>query len=800
MNRFGLLSLYRSLTRHRLHAALNIGGLAVGIAVFLVLSLYVRFETSFERWLPDHAKIYILEDVWNVPGVLVGSSQSSMPGTLEYLKADFPGLTGSRIKTPPTSVTRDGIGIEENLALVDPEFFKLFALPAIRGNPAGALDNPANVILEKRIAEKYFPKNDALGKSITITVDGKPGRYQVAAIIEDLPPQTHLKLGMIARLVPPKSDPLWYHWGSESLATYLRFDTPQQAEMFEGKLGAFLRRRAANAFGGDPLDTLKLDLLPLDALHLVDPSAKVTVATLGIVGLVTLFIALVNYINLAAARSDMRAREVAMRKVLGASRVMLIQQFLGEAVIVVAVSSLLGLVIAELGLPFVNAAGGLSISIPYEIVVPGLAILTLMVGVLAGFYPAIILSRFSITAVLASARSPGGGRAGSRFREALVILQFGLSTAFIIGTFVLVAQTQHVRTTALGYDRNALIVVPSFKSPELADSQRAQLTDAFARLPDVLSMTYADAAPGDDSTINSNNIELPHRQDAGPSLQSIIVGPDFFRTVGASVIAGRVFDSKHHDDDIQDRDYSDNRNIVISKMAVAVLGFRSPRDAVGQRVGKTTPRTIIGVVDDLRFYSPRRPMQPTYYSYRSTFRQQASDPIAIIRTADSARSIPAIRAAWMRIAPDVAFEARTAGQNVARFYESDDRISRLFIIGAALAVLIGCIGLWGLASFSTARRVKEIGIRKTLGASSRDIVALLTSQFLRPVLLANLIAWPLAYLAMRNWLAGFDDRVALSPVFFVAASVAALAIALLTVLGHAFRASRATTAWALRHE
>ncbi|MBR0551196.1 ABC transporter permease [Stakelama marina] len=800
MNRFALLSLYRSLTRHRLYAVLNIGGLALGIAVFLVLSLYVRSELGFEKWLPNHNKVYILEDVWNVPGTLVGPSQDSMPGTLELLKQDFPGLVGTRIKTPPATVLRDGVGTDEGIALVDPEFFQLFALPSISGNPSAALLDPANIILEQHIADKYFPNGDALGNVMTVNVNGKPGLYRVAAVIADLPAQTHLKLGMIARLVPPKDDPLWYHWGSESLRTYLHFATPKQAQEFEDQLDAFVRRHAGDAFGSDPLDTLHMALLPLDSLHLVDPSSKVTVTTLGLVGLVTLFIALVNYINLAVARSDLRAREVAMRKVLGASRGALIRQFLSEAMIVVALAALLGLVLAELGLPLVNAAGGLSLTIPYRLVVPGLIALTVCVGFVAGAYPAMILSRFSIVGVLASSRAPGGGRAGARLREALVVMQFGLSTAFIIGTLVLVAQTAHVRNASLGYDRSALVVVPSFKAPELGESQLAELLDAFRRAPDVVTATYADAAPGDDSTINSNSIELPGRPGFGPSLQNVVVGPDFFKTIGARILAGRGFDTRHRNDDIKNRDNSDDQNIVISQQAVPVLGFASPADAIGKHVGKGAPRTIIGVVSDLRFYSPRRPMQPTYYTYRSSLRSQASDPIAIVRTTNSVATLDGIRAAWMRIAPDVPFEARTAAQNVARYYEDDDHISRLFIIGAVLAVLIGCIGLWGLASFNAARRVKEIGIRKALGASSSDIFALMAGQLLRPVVVANIIAWPLALFAMRSWLAGFDDRVALSPIFFIVASAVAVLIALITVFGHALRASRATTAWALHHE
>jgi putative ABC transport system permease protein len=260
-----------------------------------------------------------------------------------------------------------------------------------------------------------------------------------------------------------------------------------------------------------------------------------------------------------------------------------------------------------------------------------------------------------------------------------------------------------------------------------------------------------------------------------------------------------LFDDAHGADDSTDW-WKRNRgvNIVINRTAVAALGFRSPSDAVGKTVGGGRPRTIIGVIDQLRFFTPRVPDSPTYYMY---MRDLPPSPIATIRFAGDPRAMQdAVRTTWRRLAPEVPLRADTADRKLAEYYAADDRATRLFAIGATLAVLIGCVGLWGLASFNTARRVKEIGIRKTLGASSADIVVLLVGQFLRPVLVANLIAWPLAFAAMRMWLAGFDDRIALSPLYFLAASLLALGIAVLTVIGQSLRASRAAPARALRDE
>jgi putative ABC transport system permease protein len=487
-----------------------------------------------------------------------------------------------------------------------------------------------------------------------------------------------------------------------------------------------------------------------------------------------------------------------MRKVLGADRAALVRQFMGEALLMVGVAALGGLILAELGLPLVNAAGGLSLSVPYALVVPALLLLTILVGLAAGLYPALLLSRFPAALVLASARSPGGGRSGARVRDVLVLFQFALAIAFMIGTIVLVAQMRHVRNADLGFDRQGLLVLQSLADSSLDDAIRAPIVARLRTIPGVTMLTTASMAAGGSNSNAQENVPLPGVPGGGPTVRKIEVGPDFFQTYGAKLLAGRLFDDAHGGDDSTAIEEHGRFNMVISRKAVKTLGFPSPQAAIGKTVGGDRPRTIIGVVDDLRFMSPRVAIDPTVYIYRAKMPRW---PMATLRfTGDPAPVMAAVQSIWRQMAPLIPLNATLADRRLAEMYREDDRATRLFAIGAGLAVLIGCVGLWGLASFNTQRRVKEIGIRKTLGASSNDIVRLLVGQFLRPVLLANLIAWPLAFVAMRTWLAGFDDRVTLSPLFFLGASLLATAIAVLTVLGQALKASRAAPAWALRHE
>jgi len=812
MNRFALLSLYRSVTRHKLYAALNIGGLAVGIAVFLVLGLFVRFETSYETWLPHHREIYQVMTELHLPdSAFNGAYPGTMGGLLEELQQDFPGIVGTRLRggKEAGSVLRDGSATIEDVAQVDPSFFTLFDLPMVRGN-GQALADPTSALISRSTARKYFGTSDPIGQTLTIALDS-PASYRVAGVFEDFPANTDLRLSILIpmpRAPPPTVQWMWYQWGTAPVTTWLRFPTDADARAFARKMPAYIERRAIKDLGSHPSKVLSLSLLPIAQTHLQpagpeSASVKLTVVGLGVVGVLTLLIAIVNYVNLATARAGLRAREVAMRKVLGADRGALVRQFLAEAVLTVAVAALIGLILAELSLPLVNAAGGLSLSIPYALVVPVLASIVLLIGAAAGFYPALLLSRFQPAAVLASARAPGGGKAGSRTREALVVLQFGLAISFIIGTMVLIAQTQHMRKTDLGFRREGLMVVPSLADPRVYPAQARSLLAAFRAMRGVTSVGVASTAVGGDGQSSVDVVALPGRTGwgaaLGPTMMAINVGPDFFRAYAPRLLAGRFFDDAHGADDSTEW-WKGNRgrNIVINKRAVAALGFRSPAEAVGKIVGGSMPRTIIGVIDDLRFFTPRLPAGPIYYQY---MRDVPPSPVATIRfTGDPRPMLEQVRATWHRLAADVPLRADTADRKLEEFYKSDDRATRLFAIGAALAIIIACVGLWGLASFNTARRVREIGIRKTLGASSGDIVRLLVKQFLRPVLIANLLAWPLAYVAMRAWLAGFDDRISLSPFYFLAAGMLATLIAVLTVIGQSLRASLAAPAAALRHE
>jgi putative ABC transport system permease protein len=788
--------------------------LAVGIAVFLVLFLDVRFETSFERWIPNASQIYEIRTTYVGQLARLGAYNATMGGLLDELRGDYPQLVGTRIQGSRGTVRQGAKITPEDVALVDPSFFKVFDLPLVDGDKTTALTSPDGLVISQTKAKTYFGDTNPVGQTLNLAFNGAMHVFKITGVLRDPPPNTDLTFTFMARLKPPTKaeNPYWTHWGSNQLETYFRFATPREAQALDANFDGFTDRHAATDPGQPPFHKImKLRTQPLLSLHLLEPKDAAVISGLGAVGLLTLLLAAVNYVNLATARAGLRAREVALRKVMGAPRSALIGQFMAEALATVALGTLLGVALCELALPLVNAAGGLTLKIDYfgDPAVPLTVLMTAVaVGVGAGAYPAVILSQFRPAAVLASAKTPGGGRAGGRLREGLVVVQFAIAIAFTIATGVIVSQTSYLRHADIGLKRDGLIVVHSFDDDQVTAAQQASLLAAWRALPGAVDVTQADIGPGVDDNDNNANFIRPGQKGDGIPLGWVNAGPDFFKTYGAHLIAGRWPDPAYGGDYRPEPAHGAAvgpkgkplGNVIVNARAVRAIGFASPQAALGQTLLEGgRPATIIGVVADIRFRSPKDPVPPTVYFGQAGHIDNAAAGVRYA-SADPRAVMDAMAAQWRKIVPDVVFQGKTAEDNLAEYYKADDQHGRLFIIGALLAVLIGCVGLYGLASFNTARRVKEIGIRKTLGASTSDILKLLVGQFLRPVVVANVFAWPLAWWAMTGYLSGFDQRIALTPAYFLAATALTLLIAVGAVAGQAYAVARAEPAKALRRE
>ena len=540
-----------------------------------------------------------------------------------------------------------------------------------------------------------------------------------------------------------------------------------------------------------------------------------SIATFAVVAILILTMACVNFTNLATARAGQRAREVALRKVLGATRRQLVAQFLCEAILIAAIAMLIALAAVELALPSVSSFLQADLTLRYfgadGVLLPVVA-LVLVVGVAAGAYPAFFLARFQPARVLKANKSSSDAQGSGHLRNVLVVGQFAVSIGLIICTAIVYGQTVYARTSDPGYQREGLIQIESVARRQTWPMMET-LTTELARIDGVASVGRTGI--GIATRNNTNNaIQLPGR-DEPVTIGTYAVDTGFFETMGIRPVAGRAFDRNRPADDSTTpypEDPAAERalvargiNVVANELAVKRLGFKNPQDAIGKQVltsidaryGGVLPTTIVGVVPDSRFRSIRDPLDPIFFRYENTGHGAM---LVRYKSASPAQVNARIEAVWKRLFPDVPYDGTFSEDIVGKLYAADAARASIFAGFAILAVVIGCLGLFGLAAFTAERRTKEIGIRKVLGARTRDIVRLLVWQFSRPVLIANVIAWPVAWWLMRDWLNGFDTRISLTPTPFVAAGLLALGIAVVTVAGHAWRVARTSPIRALRYE
>ena len=539
-----------------------------------------------------------------------------------------------------------------------------------------------------------------------------------------------------------------------------------------------------------------------------------TITTFAIIAILILGMAIVNFTNLATARASQRAREVALRKVLGATRRQLIVQFISESILISAVSMLLALALVELLVRPFAAFLDADISLSYVgkdgILLPAIA-LTLLVGIISGIYPAFFLSRFQPAQVLKANRSASETPGSGRIRTALVVLQFAVSIGLIVCTAVIYGQTIYARTADPGFQRDHILQVEELSRAQLWPLAEG-LVERVKRVPGVVDASVADI--GINTTNESNQFIIPPGSNSQVLIGQYNVGEGYNNAMGLKLLAGRWFDANRPMDDMTTpypRDKNIEKataqrgvNVVINQYASHKLGFKTPQDAIGKVVKSELMGdenglvniTIIGVVGDSRFRTVRTPIEPVM------FRKVRTGPgwMVVRYRGDPAAVKSAIEQQWKQTTNEVPFNAKFSEDIMGEMYKKEDARAQTFAAFSLLAVIIGCLGLFGLAAFTAQRRTKEIGIRKVLGARTRDIVRLLVWQFSRPVIIANIIAWPVAWWLMRDWLNGFDERITLGPVPFLLAAALALGIAIATVVGHAVKVARANPIHALRYE
>jgi len=818
-----LAAALRNLSRNRLYAGVTILGLTIAFTSAILIGLYLRHELTYDRFIPGHERVFLITQTIgtrdkppfrldDTSAVLAADLKARLP-EIQYIARTAP--TGF----PPTLRHGDVSIGERAFVSVDPDFFKVLPLPAIAGDPGTALEAPDGLVLTRSAARKYFGQDRPVGQRLLM--NGKPMR--ITAVIEDIPSNSHLTGDVFGS--SRAADSILRNledaaYTSNGNLTYVRLKPGASAASVNARLVAFVAERirpmVEKTNPNEHYTELSMRLKPLTSIHLdpadggdPKPGADVKVLTgIGVIGALIVIVAAINFVTLMTARAARRAVEVGVRKALGAERRHLVLQFMGEALVYVAVALVLAVALAELLLPAVNAALQRKMSFDYlsdPALLAAMVGVALVTGLLAGVYPALVLSAFRPAAVLKGGPLGGGSR-GLIVREVLVVAQFAVLVTLLLSTTTIVRQTLFALRDATHTNKDNVLML-------FAEPCTDALRNAVLAVPGVRSAACSSpAAVGMNHSVNMVGANGQHKM-----LEYHQVDTGFFEVYGVRPLAGRLFDRNRPADDGANTGGA-APPVLLNETAARELGFRKPQSAVGKALNwsydpamalsrmSTTyapyqNSTIIGVVPDISFDTVRLKTEPTFY-YVSP-KNDVIQSVALNIRLDPLRSAQAVQGI------DRIWKTFSHGQPVQRYF-ADQFLLRLYLdnviqggfiaICALIAISIACLGLFALSAFSAERRTKEIGVRKAMGASSGDILKLLLWQFTKPVLWATLIAWPLGYLAMRWWLAGFAYRVDLAPWTFAAAAAAAIVIALATVFVHALNVARAKPLNALRYE
>jgi putative ABC transport system permease protein len=791
----------RQLSRNTGYSFINIVGLSVGLACFILIATYVIFELSYDNFHEKGARIFRLTSKGSFGGE---AAEFDMTPTAAYptFTREFPEVeTGVRIYdvsgfSPRVVEYKDKLFEEKGFLYVDSTFFDIFSFEIVRGNPETVLDDLNSVVITESMAEKYFGNEDPLDK--TITTNGTT-EYKVTGVVEDPPANSQIKFSFLASFHSLSS---WRReiWGSANFITYLQLNDPAAAPQLEKKIRSYMDQ----AFGEDmPANSfLTYVLQPIRDVHLrarvessLQPNSDIRyVYIFAAIALLILAIACINYMNLATARAAERAREVGIRKVVGAEQRQLFQQFLGESTIVTFIALLLGLFGAYFLLPGFNQLTDRNMSFIFfenPTALMALVGIGVLVSLIAGSYPAIMISGFQPIRVLKGDFKTSGS--GIALRKGLVIFQFAVSTFLIVSTIVVQNQLSFIQNKKLGYSNDQVVVLGT---DSRIRENIIRFRDEFSNIPNVKSVALGTETP----TFIQGGYSLwaeGKPQDFRMGTRAMAVDNNYIPTLDMSVVAGSNFTAADFADVNTEEGEEKYYHFILNESAARELGW-APEEALGKRANLNGREgEIKGVVEDFHFASLHEAIGPLVMFIDN---QQLNKILLKLDGSNISSTLAAMEDKWKQMAPHRPFDYQFLDQEFDALYSAEERTGSLAATFAILAILIACLGLLGLTAFAAQQRTKEIGIRKVLGASVANIVGLLSKDFLVLVLISMLIAFPVAWWAMSSWLEDFVYRINISWWIFALAGIAALAIALVTVASQAIRAANSDPVNSLRSE
>jgi len=786
----------RHLVRNKFFSLINIMGLAVGMTACALIFQYVRFETSYDSFHTKADRIYRVVTDAVTQGKTIHGGVTTAPVGINLVK-DLPEVEDA------VRFTRDGFLVkkgsvkfqEKSAVLADSSLFRIFDFPLIAGDRNTALREPMSIVLSQTAAKKYFGTTNPLGQHVLLT--GGAIDATVTGIMKDIPENSQIQTDMFVSLSSweriygySNQDSLWST--AHQYSTYILLRPHTDVREFEKKLPAFMEfHRGAEARKLQFFETLLLE--PLRDVYLKSTRDGMVaggnirnVYIFSIIAIFILVIAMVNFVNLTTARSTIRAKEVGVRKVVGAGRSQLARQFIGESVIICWMAFLLTLLLGSLLMPWFNHLAGKQVnpsflSHPMDIAV--LFLLSTAIGVIAGIYPSLVLTSFKAINVLKGRFATG--TQGLLLRKGLVVFQFTISIVLILGTIVVFRQLRYMRSQDLGFSKDQEIVIETN-----FDRNQDVFKQTLSSIPGVMSSSYSSGVPAGHAVQVYSELENSKGEMQKTIVDRYCVDFDFISQYDVKMVAGRAFTKGLSTDSTQ--------AMLINESTLGLLGYRSPQEAIGRRWEQRGKKgTIIGVCKDFHYMSLQESIHPLVLRVLPTEFGMISIKVS---TAHLPETIRTIESHWNKTIPNRPFEFTFLDELFDKQYRADDRFGNLFFNFAILAIFISCLGVLGLASYSTFQRTKEIGIRKVLGASVSNIMQLLSIDFIRLVLLAFLIASPLGWYVMHRWLDGFAYRTSITWQVFAGTGAAALVVVLLTISYQAIKAAIANPVRSLRTE
>ena len=792
----------RNLLNNKTYSLINISGLAIGIACFMLIYLFVKDELGYDKFHPKADRIYRLTEKIELEGQGGEHSSSNPFPVMKAMLTDYPEYIEEGVRLfnfqQPTLTLEYGDNKfnEKHIYFADSTFFKVFDFPLISGDKNTALANPNSIVLTKDLAYKYFGNENPVGKTIIYESNFN---LLITGVFDKLPSQTHfnfdclISFSTVNQIFGQGFTPGWV-WNPNW--TYFLLKEGVNPDELEKQFPDFVQKY----YPAHLKPQITHYLQPLKDIHLrsnldyeMQPNNdEANIYIFSIVGVLIILIAVINFMNLATARSAKRAREVGMRKVLGADRSRLIRQFLGESLILSFFAIVLAVFLIELLMPVFNNLSGKELTFKY-FADPANMILLLIVGLFVGFisgiYPAFFLSAAEPIRVVKG--NINLQPKGALIRKVLVILQFTISLALIIGTLVIYQQLKYMQNANLGFNKENVLLV-SFKVP--VANRYDIFKDELQRNENISHVTMMNEVIGEHHNTHEINYE-GMEADKYVYFPGLLVDEDFVETFDLKIIAGRDFSEEYVRDD--------SLGIIVNEAMIKELNWGNPQGVINKRFNTIFGQErIIGVVKDFNFVWLKEPIGPFFLDISPVFVRSFFLKFAAVRikSGDIKSTVDYIEKKWNEIIPEYPFEFSFLDENLNKMYKEQDNLGKLVGYFSILAIFIACLGMFALASFNTEQRTKEIGVRKVLGASVSGIVFLFTKDFLKLVLVAVVFATPLAYLILDRWLEDFAYRVSINPLIFIVSAVTTFLIALITIAFQAVKAANANPVKSLRYE